>query len=509
MAFGAVFVGAATDVTNDAPFDYTLSVGIGANEGIVVTVEQGTTRDVATGGVTDDAGNTYTRRVGVAGDTAGCEIWDCLSNTALSAGQKISVTMTSTERTKALSVYTLGGPATYVDGALANGATSSPSVSLTLAASCALIGVLSCVGSSTITNDPDFTSDVNQLGNGSARQQTVHGSGSGTVTYNPGLSASTTWRIGLVAYADAGGGGTTETITVSQGALTLAGQAVTETETIGVSAGSLSVAGQTVSVTDAEAIPVTAGALSIAGQAVSETETIAVQAGALAISGQTANVLDSEMVPVTAGALAIAGQPVTETETIAVAAGSLTLVGGTVSVSDGSATETIPVGAGSLILTGGAVAVTDVSDNPQPAPQQPDGDILGRPRSSGVRPSQKGNDTRTALQRLADGYRASAIERVLDRFRVAQTAVEQDRATPAHKAVREAVTEARKALPAVQEMAPAFDWQALLDEMEQATRAQAGREQQLALMRQAIAQAEQVQREIEDEEEAIMLLMAG
>jgi hypothetical protein len=75
--------------------------------------------------------------------------------------------------------------------------------------------------------------------------------------------------------------------------------------------------------------------------------------------------------------------------------------------------------------------------------------------------------------------------------------------------VREAVTEARKALPAVQEMAPAFDWQALLDEMEQATRAQAGREQQLALMRQAIAQAEQVQREIEDEEEAIMLLMAG
>jgi hypothetical protein len=215
------------------------------------------------------------------------------------------------------------------------------------------------------------------------------------------------------------------------------------------------------------------------------------------------------MVPVTAGALAIAGQPVTETETIAVAAGSLTLVGGTVSVSDGSATETIPVGAGSLILTGGAVAVTDVSDNPQPAPQQPDGDILGRPRSSGVRPSQKGNDTRTALRRLADGYRASAIERVLDRFRAAQKAVEQDLATPTRKEVRKAVSEARRALPAVQEMAPAFDWQALLDEMEQAARAQADREQQLALMRQAIAQAEQVQREIEDEEEAFMLLMAG
>lgn len=149
-----------------------------------------------------------------------------------------------------------------------------------------------------------------------ANDQTgLHDSDGGLSSYtgtSENMAGSSNGWVMYAAELVATASGSTETVTVTDGAMTVAGQTVAANETVPVAAGAAAIAGQAVAVNDT--IGVTNGALTITGQTVDVTvgERVVVDAGQITIAGQTVNVvlIGTETVPVTSGSIVITGQTV-------------------------------------------------------------------------------------------------------------------------------------------------------------------------------------------------------
>jgi hypothetical protein len=159
-----------------------------------------------------------------------------------------------------------------------------------------------------------------------------------------------------------------KTLAVTAGAIPITGATVTPVHETGgtdysitVTAGAIPITGVAVTPVFAKTIAITAGALPITGATVSPVfaRRIAVTAGSLPITGATVTPVKARSIAVTAGAIPITGASVAPVfaKTIAVTPASLPITGASVdTVYSGGTDYTITVTAGSLPITGALVA---------------------------------------------------------------------------------------------------------------------------------------------------------
>jgi hypothetical protein len=157
-------------------------------------------------------------------------------------------------------------------------------------------------------------------------------------------------------------------IAVTAGAIPITGATVTPVHegggtdySITVTAGAIPITGAAVAPVFAKTIAITAGALPITGATVAPVfaKRITVTAGSLPITGATVTPVKARSIAVTAGALPITGASVAPVfaKTIAVTPASLPITGAAVdTVYSGGTDYTITVTAGSLPITGALVA---------------------------------------------------------------------------------------------------------------------------------------------------------
>jgi hypothetical protein len=158
-----------------------------------------------------------------------------------------------------------------------------------------------------------------------------------------------------------------KSIAVTAGALPITGVTVTpvHARTIAVTAGAIPIAGATVTPRYGKTIAVTAGAIPITGATVTPVfeggtdYSITVTAGAIPITGAAVSPVFAKTIAITAGAIPITGASVAPVfaKTIAVTPASLPITGASVdTVYSGGTDYTITVTAGSLPITGALVA---------------------------------------------------------------------------------------------------------------------------------------------------------
>ena len=191
-------------------------------------------------------------------------------------------------------------------------------------------------------------------GNWSSRQCSIMGLGGG-------LSGGerTALNTRLATYMAALG---SETIPVTQAAVTFAGKTVNalNTELVPVTAAAVTFTGKTVTVGDANIIPVAKASVLFTGQTVTirNTEVVPVLKASVIYTGKTVTVRELDLVPVLKASVVYTGKTVSvrDAEIVPVLKAAVTFAGKTVLIID---REVIPVAAASVTFAGKAVGLTE------------------------------------------------------------------------------------------------------------------------------------------------------
>ena len=283
------------------------------------------------------------------------------------------------------------------------------------------------------------------------------------------------WAGASAVYKAASGGGGDLSLNVdTAGAITIAGQSVTMGISVPAGTGAVTLAGQ--SATFSLGITPTTGAVTLAGQSVAFGLGVAADNGAITLAGQSATLAigaNIDFTVDTAGAISLAGQSVTFGIGVATAAGAITLAGQSVTLAV-SADLTLTPDAGQITIAGQPVTF----------------DLTGVTTEEAATGGWA-NLARIERQQAARRKRLRDLEEEADRLEMALAAEGLAQPSPevvARFTVRDyapqAATFSRRTQRAI-----AY-----------AERAQTALAYELALR--------QVQREIEDEETAIAMLLA-
>ena len=146
----------------------------------------------------------------------------------------------------------------------------------------------------------------------------------------------------------------------------------------------------------------------------------------------------------------------------------------------------------------GVATVTGVAYSDAPVAVQGDGDILGR--QFAVKRSKRDKDPRSAMQRLIDQFLAANAPKVKNAPKAVQSAVKAG-----EKAAQTIIPKLAPYVPP----ATLVRWDEALDELRQSQTREAEQTEQLTKAIAALRDLEKQAREAEEEDEAIMLLLAA